>query len=245
MRDGVALALKSGILTAVNLDWANQTLEQYSDSLGRRPAVAVNFVQFPFADADRTNLEAAYEQVKLDGGMLLLTLEPRQGLAAVTEEATDQLAETLNGYNKAGVPVIVRFAHEMNGSWYGWGQQPAEYKAAFRRVAESIHRLAPGSATMWAPNYGGGYPFTGGQHQAPAGSPAARRRRNWTPITTAPSPVRTIPTSRTTRVTMPWTGWACPCTTGEPRIRGAPTWCRSPESSSSSSPGAEMINWFE
>lgn len=24
---------------------------------------------------------------------------------------------------------------------------------------------------MWAPNYGGGYPFAGGQHQAAAGTP--------------------------------------------------------------------------
>ena len=173
MSDGGSLAPASGILTGVNLDWEHQTLEQYSASLGRRPAVVVNFVQFPLAEADKTNLEAAYEQVKLDGGILLLTLEPRQGLAAVTQEVTDRLAETLNGYNASGVPVIVRFAHEMNGSWYEWGQQPAEYKAAFRRVAESIHRGAPGSATMWAPNYGGGYPFIGGQHQAPAGSPEA------------------------------------------------------------------------
>ena len=108
MRDGGSLAPASGVLTGVNLDWEHQTLEQYSASLGRRPAVAVNFVQFPLAEADRTNLEAAYEQVKLDGGMLLLTLEPRQGLAAVTQDATDQLAETLNGYNKSGVPVIVQ-----------------------------------------------------------------------------------------------------------------------------------------
>jgi Glycosyl hydrolase family 26 len=169
MSDGARLAPSSGILSGVNLDWGHQTLEQYSASLGRRPAVAVSFAPFPFAASDTANVEAAYEQVKLDGGTLLLTLEPRQGLAAVTQAAADRLAGTLDGYNKAGVPVIVRFAHEMNGSWYEWGQQPAEYKAAFRRVADSIHRLAPGSATMWAPNYGGGYPFTGGQHQVAAG----------------------------------------------------------------------------
>ena len=51
--------------------------------------------------------------------------------------------------------------HDMNGSWYRWGQQPARFKASFRRVAEAVHDGAPGSATMWAPAYGGGYPFTG------------------------------------------------------------------------------------
>ena len=64
------------------------------------------------------------------------------------------------------MPVVVRFAHEMNGSWYPWGQQPAAYVEAFRRVAGAVHTGAPGSAVMWAPNYGGGYPFTGGTHAA-------------------------------------------------------------------------------
>jgi hypothetical protein len=58
----------------------------------------------------------------------------------------------------------------MNGSWYEWGQQPTAYKAAFRTVADSVHHNAPGSATMWAPNYGGGYPFAGGLFGAAPGS---------------------------------------------------------------------------
>jgi hypothetical protein len=112
-------------------------------------------------------------QVADGGGLLLLTLEPQQGLAAVTDSVATDLADRLDGYNRSGVPVIVRFAHEMNGSWYPWGQQPTDYVAAFRRVAAAVHRDAPGSAMMWAPNYGGGYPFTGGAHQAAAGSPEA------------------------------------------------------------------------
>lgn len=166
------LAPTAGILSGVNLDWEHETLDQFSAGLGRRPAVTVSFAPFPLGDADQVNLQAAFEQVRTNGGMLLLTLEPRTGLGAVTQAVTDDLALTLDGFNKAGVPVIVRFAHEMNGSWYEWGQQPAEYRAAFQRVAESLHRRAPGSATMWAPNYGGGYPFAGGQHQAAQGTAA-------------------------------------------------------------------------
>lgn len=169
---GTGLAPVSGILSGVNLDWERQTLEQFSAGLGRNPAVTVSFAPFPLGDVDRANLQAAFQQVRANGGVLLLTLEPRTGLAAVTAAVTDELAITLDTFNNAGVPVIVRFAHEMNGSWYEWGQQPAEYRAAFQRMAESLHRLAPGSATMWAPNYGGGYPFAGGQHQAVPGTAA-------------------------------------------------------------------------
>ena len=53
----------------------------------------------------------------------------------MTDAALTELRGTLTRINDSGVPVIVRFAHEMNGSWYPWGQQPTEYVAAFRRVA--------------------------------------------------------------------------------------------------------------
>ena len=42
--------------------------------------------------------------------------------------------------------------------------------AAFRTVADAVHREAPGNAMVWSPNYGGGYPFTGGPYVAKAGS---------------------------------------------------------------------------
>lgn len=167
---GTELAPASGVLAGVNLDWGDETLAEYADQLGRRPAVAVSFAPFPLSATDVENITAAKDQVRANGGILLLTLEPHEGLDAVTEELADELATLLDGFNGDGVPVIVRFAHEMNGSWYPWGQQPQAYRTAFRRVADAIHRSAPGSATMWAPNYGGGYPFSGGAHEAVPGS---------------------------------------------------------------------------
>jgi hypothetical protein len=155
----------SGAYLGTNLDWADQTLADYAGQLGEAPAVAVSFAGFPLTADDERNLDGAVEQLRADGGMLLLTLEPHGGLAAVTDAVARDLAERLDDWNARGVPVIVRFAHEMNGSWYAWGQQPEEYVAAFRRVADAVHAGAPGSATMWAPNYGGGYPFAGGRYE--------------------------------------------------------------------------------
>ncbi len=162
---------KGGILAGVNLDWEHETLEQYAANLGRRPAVTVTFTDFPMSDTDQKNVNAAFEQIRANGGTMLLTLEPKQGLASVTSEKAEELASMLARFNGAGVPVIVRFAHEMNGSWYAWGQQPAAYVAAYQRMADAVHAKATGSAMMWAPNYGGGYPFSGGQYEAVAGSP--------------------------------------------------------------------------
>ena len=165
------LAPKDGILAGVNLDWEHETLEQYASNLGKRPAVTVTFTDFPMSENDTKNVDAAFEQIRANGGTMLLTLEPKQGLASVTSEKADELASALARFNNAGVPVIVRFAHEMNGSWYAWGQQPAAYVAAYQRVAGAVHSKATGSAMMWAPNYGGGYPFSGGQYEATAGTP--------------------------------------------------------------------------
>lgn len=72
--------------------------------------------------------------------------------------------------NDQGTPVVLRFAHEMNGSWYPWGQRPTQYIEVFRRVAAAVHQQAPGTAMLWAPNYGGGYPFASGQYNALPGT---------------------------------------------------------------------------
>lgn len=154
----------NGAYFGLNLDWANETVTEASERLGRSPAVWVQFVAFPLDDAGRADLDGFIEQVATVDGIGLLTLEPHDGLGAVTVAAARELATILAGYwDTAGVPTFVRFAHEMNGSWYPWAQQPIDYIAAYRRVAAAVHELAPASAMVWAPNQGSGYPFTGGR----------------------------------------------------------------------------------
>lgn len=135
----------------MNLDWGTEQLSDYAIRLRHHPAVAVWFTNFPLTATDRTNMRGAVTQIKAQGGILLLTLQPAAGLGAVTDAAADDLAHGLADVNNGGVPVIIRFAHEMNGSWYAWGQQPRAYIAAFRRLAVAVHSYAHGSAMMWAP----------------------------------------------------------------------------------------------
>ncbi|OOB90919.1 hypothetical protein B0T42_09035 [Rathayibacter sp. VKM Ac-2630] len=155
----------------VNLDWGAETLKQYSAALGERPSVAVAFADLPLSAGEREEVHEAAEQLRVNGGTLLLTLESIGGLAAVTDDVAADIADLAASVNERGVPVIVRFAHEMNGSWYAWGQQPAAYIETFRRVAAAVHADAPGTAMMWAPNSAEGYPFTGGASAAQPGTP--------------------------------------------------------------------------
>jgi len=149
----------------MNLDWANDSVAGVSERLGVTPSVWVQFAAFPLDDAGRANLDTFVEQIAAVDGIGLITLEPRGGLETVTPEAAEELARLLDGYWRVhGTPTIVRFAHEMNGSWYPWGQQPEAYVEAFRMVADAVHAGAPASAMAWAPNEGSGYPFPAGDY---------------------------------------------------------------------------------
>jgi len=150
----------------VNLHWGEDSLAAYTSRTGLAPEVIVNFFAFPLGEGDRTNLEDFFDEAREARAIPLVTLEPHAGLASVTPEVMSDFADRLAEVNAEGMPVMVRFAHEMNGAWYAWGQQPQDYVAAFRLLADEVHARAPLTAMLWAPNYGGGYPFAGGAFEA-------------------------------------------------------------------------------
>ena len=197
----------SGVWVGMNLDWGAETVADITSKLGSLPAVVVSFVSFPLTADDVTNLQAAANQARDAGAVLVVTLQPWGGLSSVTDQATADVAQRLAAFGTEGVATIVRFAHEMNGTWYPWSQDPAAYVAAFRRVAEAVHATAPTAAMMWAPNQGEGYPFAGGQYEAKPGSPAAKaldtNGNGRLDPGDVPATTRTLPTGRAPPT---WTG---------------------------------------
>ncbi|TML19940.1 MAG: hypothetical protein E6G39_00620, partial [Actinobacteria bacterium] len=151
-----------GVYFGINLDWHRDSPTSLTRRLGRSPALYVAFAPFPLDGSAAGFVDAMVGGLVGQHAALMLTLEPNGGLDSVTDSSVAELAGRLAGYNREGVPIFLRFAHEMNGSWYPWSQQPAAYVATFRKVAAAVHRSAPATATVWAPNYGGGYPFAGG-----------------------------------------------------------------------------------
>lgn len=161
----------TGAYFGVNLDWEHDSAEAFAQRVGRPAAVYVAFAHLPIAPTEDAYVDSFVAQVGAHSGIALLTLEPNVPLQQVTPDMAAELADRLARYNADGVPVIVRFAHEMNGSWYPWGQQPAAYVQAFRTIAALVHERAARSAMLWAPNYGAGYPFNGGSYRAQSGTP--------------------------------------------------------------------------
>lgn len=64
-----------------------------------------------------------------------------------------QYADDVRGYR---LPVMLRFAHEMNGNWYPWGStfnSPEDYIAAWRHVHNIFTQEGATNVTwVWSPN---------------------------------------------------------------------------------------------
>jgi hypothetical protein len=147
-----------GVMTGVNLDWGNQTVRSFNRTVGIDHIIFVDFTEFPNAGG-YGHLDGHIAQVREANGIYLITLEPGHGLASVTPSACATFAGWCAYWNAQGVPIMVRFAHEMNGDWYAWKMRPALYREKFRLLANTIHSTATNTAMVWAPNYGGDYPF--------------------------------------------------------------------------------------
>lgn len=86
-----------------------------------------------------------------------------ESVPAMTDIAAGDYDSYLSSFGQAirafGHPVLVTFAHEMNGAWYPWGNggsehtTPAQWIASWDHVVTVINAQARGLVTwVWAPN---------------------------------------------------------------------------------------------
>ena len=167
-------------LLGVAVPGAPTDLQEYEDlagALGRRPeqitfyAAWATVADFPAADAAR---------IASAGAVPELTWEPWDPAAGTTQPAyaLDRIAAgDHDAYLKRwarqvrsyGGPLVVRMAHEMNGSWYPWaegvnGNQAGDYRAAWRHVVQVFRaQRVTNVSWFWAPNvpYEGSVPLAG------------------------------------------------------------------------------------
>jgi len=103
------------------------------------------------------------------GATPLLTWEPWNSAAGVNQP-TYRLSAIANGTHDAlvrrwatqikawGKPLMLRFAHEMNGNWYPWsegvnGNAAGQYVPAYRRVVTLFRSVGVTNVTwVWSPN---------------------------------------------------------------------------------------------
>jgi hypothetical protein len=98
------------------------------------------------------------------------TSQPSYSLANITAGNFDSYMTTfLNAVKALGFPVMIRWAHEMNGNWYPWsegvnGNTTGQYVTAWRHVRNLATSLGVTNVQwVWTPttNYSGSTPLAG------------------------------------------------------------------------------------
>ncbi|KAI9190012.1 hypothetical protein H9P43_001445 [Blastocladiella emersonii ATCC 22665] len=139
-----------------NYVWA-PTVAEISRRYGSVPGALGGFyhtdaatgIQYPDAFLDQAR------QARAAGTWFYVTLEPRAVGLNVTADTLAKCVELLRKASvEIGAPVLLRWAHEMNGNWYPWSQQPIKYKQVWMQLRDMLKKAAPKVAMVWSPNIG-------------------------------------------------------------------------------------------
>ena len=113
---GVLLEPATGILAGVNLDYAEFTSAEFNSTTKIDHAFFVVFTGWP---PDYNNLSQKVEQISHVRAALVVTPMPWHDPYEIPDSEINEFAKHISDYvYDFDVPVLVRFAHEMNGDWY-------------------------------------------------------------------------------------------------------------------------------
>jgi hypothetical protein len=87
------------------------------------------------------------EDVKSVGAVPHIALEPNNGLDQVKDD--DYLRTFAKEANKADVPIFLRYASEMNGTWADYSGNPEQYIEKWRLVHKIMAQEAPNVIMVW------------------------------------------------------------------------------------------------
>ncbi|KAJ1552245.1 hypothetical protein HK405_012078 [Cladochytrium tenue] len=95
-----------------------------------------------------------------------LTVYPLAGWGNVTDEQISDLISRVTAIIDTGRSIFIRYAPEMNGNWFAYGMDPANFKSHWQSVYTSMKSALGTNSTkvafVWSPNSGQGYPWPGG-----------------------------------------------------------------------------------
>jgi hypothetical protein len=104
--------------------------------------------------------------VRGTGAVMGMTVIPSEPLYRISETVLSQLADKCREINLMGIPILLRFAPEMNGkkyltvgNWFLYGQDPVPFRHSFRKLAYLVRNATNNTAMVWSPASGLGYPF--------------------------------------------------------------------------------------
>jgi hypothetical protein len=145
--------------------WSASELDGVAKAAGTRPTMVEYFVKWT-QDFDAAAVDASYRQ-----GMLpVLSWEPWSGSGGGVNQPEYSLTSIADGTHDDYItkfaqsvaaqewPLVLRFAHEMNGTWYPWSEQRSgnkqgEYVAAWQHVHDVFEAAGADNVIwLWSPN---------------------------------------------------------------------------------------------
>lgn len=132
------------------------------------------YTYLPLTEFDKATMQTIFSTLP-GATSIIITPQPFEGLEKVTADAIKDFVSTLRKYEKSGLTFIVRFAPEMNGSWFPWAQSPTQYIQTFRLISDALRSGTKYATMMWAPVVGLGYPYPAGQYAAQCGKGSTSR----------------------------------------------------------------------
>jgi hypothetical protein len=147
-----------------------QRLDDFARGVGRQPAIVSIYKQWDYVPFEAAELSAIWAR----GAVPMITWEPfsYEGrefpLRRIQRGAyAKYIRESANAARRWGKPILLRFAHEMNGDWYPWGRgvegnNSHRYRAVWQRLVGIFRkRGADNVQWVWTPNVntGGELPF--------------------------------------------------------------------------------------
>ncbi|MFJ5232952.1 glycoside hydrolase family 26 protein [Kitasatospora sp. NPDC088391] len=139
--------------------------KQVADDSGQHPTVQEYFLKWN-QDFDQEAFEASYRL----GAMPLVTWEPWAGGDKAVDQPDYRLSRIASGalddyvkrfardVKKARGPVVLRFGHEMNETWYPWseernGNRKGDYVAAWRHLHDVFEAQGADNVIwLWCPD---------------------------------------------------------------------------------------------
>jgi glycosyl hydrolase family 26 len=128
-------------------------VDRFASEVGQQPNVVMYFSAW--GDRFRTAFASV---ARRHGAVLFVELEPytvsMQSIAAGQQDA--YLRSYAGAVRQFGHPVLISFAHEMNGFWYPWGYthtSPQVFRLAWRHVVTVFRRAGARNVTwLWVVN---------------------------------------------------------------------------------------------
>lgn len=153
-------------LWGMSIQWDVDDAIKLTNRMGKTVPIFNTFININSTDFQVDILNWQAQQVQKLGGMLEITLLPKELISKISNQMLYRFATQVRKINSYyGVPVFLRYGPEMNGNWMEhFGQRPSLYIPSFQKLASYVHRLTNLTAMVWAPNVGAGYPFTSSEY---------------------------------------------------------------------------------